>query len=230
MQPVVKLTGTPNLTQYCFDADDVAANRWLAWINSICLAFLLIGLAGFRPRPVVVEKKTLPAEEAVATVIEPAVQAVQTIAPDSGSAPSDAPAGGVAVPVTLNSPSIAFSVPTIGNILVSARLAEAPPAQPLQARSPAPTIRHETATVTGTGGSRPAPVYPWEALRAHEQGTVVLLIEVEAAGKVAAVMVKESSGSRRLDQAAVETVKRFWYFDAAGGPRIFESPIVFRIQ
>ena len=67
-------------------------------------------------------------------------------------------------------------------------------------------------------------------MRAREQGTVVLLIEVDATGKVMAASIRESSGYRRLDAAAVAAVKQTWYFGSALGKRMFESSIVFRLQ
>ena len=45
-------------------------NRTLAWVNSICLLFLLIGVAGSKPAAVSV--KPLPAlEDATAAIVEP---------------------------------------------------------------------------------------------------------------------------------------------------------------
>jgi len=53
---------------------------------------------------------------------------------------------------------------------------------------------------------------------------------VDATGKVTTVSIRESSGYRRLDAAAVAAVKQTWYFGPALGKRMFESPIVFRLQ
>ena len=219
------------LTRFCFEPDAVEANRVLAWVNAICAAFLLIGLLGLQPRPIVVQTKPGPATEAVTTIIEPAVIPVQTLTADApGDAPSDANAGGPVVAVTLDTPAVVFAVPTVGNVLVPASLAQAPPANPLRGVAPLNSAHVETVGSTGGGGSRPAPSYPLESLRALEQGTVVLVFEVDVTGKVTAVCVRESSGYRRLDAAAIAAVKQTWYFGPANGKRTFESPIVFRLQ
>ena len=60
----------------------------------------------------------------------------------------------------------------------------------------------------------PAPLYPPLARRSGEQGRVVLRVLVTPNGAAEAVELRTSSGSARLDQAAIETVKR-WRFVAA---------------
>ncbi len=219
------------LTRFCFEPDAVEANRVLAWVNSICAAFLLIGLLGLKPRAIIVQTKPPPATEAVATIIEPVVMPVQAMTAETpGDATGAVAPGGTVVAVTLDTPAVLFSVPTVGNVLVPASLAQAPPSNPMRNVASLNSLQVEKVEATGGGGNRPAPSYPLESLWAREQGTVVLLISVDAAGKVVMVSVRESSGYRRLDAAAVAAVKRSWYFDPANGKRIFESPIVFRLQ
>lgn len=53
------------------------------------------------------------------------------------------------------------------------------------------------------------PVYPVDARRAHEQGTVKLLVLVGSDGKVSDIKVAASSGSDRLDRAALQAVRRW---------------------
>ena len=223
-----------DLARFCFEPDVIEANRRLAWVNSICLVYLIIGLIGIKPRAVVVRKPAGPADEAVATIIEPAtLPVIPPAAADPATEPASGQpaAGGAAiVAVTLDSPAVVFSVPTAGNVLVPLGLAAAPPANPMTSLAPPHSATIATTGPTGTTGSRPAPAYPAESLRAHEQGTVVLLIEVAENGQASSVRVKESSGYRRLDQAAIEVVQRFWYFGQATGQRMYESPIVFRLQ
>ena len=62
--------------------------------------------------------------------------------------------------------------------------------------------------------SRTDPVYPPASRRAGEQGTVRLKVLVDAKGKPSTIEVAQSSGFARLDQAAMEAVRR-WRFVAA---------------
>ena len=220
------------LTRFCFGPAAGEPPRVLAWVNSLCAAILLIGLLGLRPRPIPIHRPPTPATEAVATLIEPAVTPLQPLTADEpGDGRGDPrPAGGTRVAVTLDTPAVVFAVPTVGNVLVPASLAQAPPANPLHGVAPLSAAPVEAVGATGGSGARPAPGYPLESLRAREQGTVVLVIAVDARGQVTAVTVRESSGHRRLDAAAVAAVRQTWYFGPARGPRVFESPIVFRLQ
>lgn len=61
---------------------------------------------------------------------------------------------------------------------------------------------------------RAAPDYPAISRRLGEEGSVVLRVELDEAGTVAAAQVKESSGFARLDAAALAAVKR-WHCQPA---------------
>lgn len=93
---------------------------------------------------------------------------------------------------------------------------------------------------TGLGDSkptlayRPEPAYPTLARRLGYEGRVVLHIQVMATGSVGAVQVERSSGYALLDEAALESVKR-WRFKPAqrGGQPVDATllvPITFKLQ
>ncbi len=63
--------------------------------------------------------------------------------------------------------------------------------------------------------SAPPPSYPVPALRNHEQGTVLLRVEVDSSGQPVAVSIERSSGSRSLDLAARQQVLKRWRFEPA---------------
>ena len=63
-------------------------------------------------------------------------------------------------------------------------------------------------------GQTPAPRYPPQALRRGERGTVMVRVEIGPDGVPGAVSVANSSGSRLLDRAAVDAVRR-WRFRPA---------------
>jgi len=79
----------------------------------------------------------------------------------------------------------------------------------------------------------PAPAYPWISRRYGEQGRVILDVSVTSEGRANAVRIKRSSGSARLDRAALAAVLK-WRFSPArrGGQSIagrIEVPISFRL-
>lgn len=83
-----------------------------------------------------------------------------------------------------------------------------------------PSLVHATAAVADAPpraigyGNRTQLPYPRDALRNHEQGTVLLRVLVAADGKVQSVEIEQGSGSRSLDRAAREAVLR-WQFAPA---------------
>ena len=82
--------------------------------------------------------------------------------------------------------------------------------------------------------SPPRFTYPPESERRGEQGTAVLLLRVDAEGRVAEVSLAASSGYRALDRAALEAARRWRFRPAVREGRPVEStvraPITFRLQ
>lgn len=80
----------------------------------------------------------------------------------------------------------------------------------------------------------PAPRYPLAARRAGEQGTVTLKVLVTSEGLPQRVEVERTSGSTRLDTAALEAVRRWRFLPARRGDSAIESwvlvPVVFRLE
>ncbi|TAJ19049.1 MAG: energy transducer TonB [Planctomycetota bacterium] len=82
--------------------------------------------------------------------------------------------------------------------------------------------------------TNPKPVYPRTSIRFREEGEVLCRLEIDARGFVTAVAVARSSGSKRLDDAAVDAVKR-WTFEPALRDGVAEAttatlPVVFRLR
>jgi protein TonB len=65
----------------------------------------------------------------------------------------------------------------------------------------------------------PPPVYPLRSRRLGEQGRVLLNVQVLADGTAGSVALKDGSGSRRLDQAALEAVKKWRFIPAKQGEK-----------
>jgi protein TonB len=67
---------------------------------------------------------------------------------------------------------------------------------------------------TGGGGSFPQPTYPASARASRQQGSVRLLVTVEANGSPSTIVVSSSSGHAVLDRAARDVVSRRWKWPA----------------
>ncbi len=217
------------LARRALHATDRDPNRKLAWANSICILFLLVGILGFKPGTIAI-KPLAPIEQASAALVEPVIPPPQAIAPEpqeeqTDSEHSDAPQ---VVVVTPDAPSINFAVPTIGNLIVPNAIAKAPPASPLKPAAPLralPTVLNST----GSSGERPQPPYPKIAIEQAEQGAVVLRMTVNDAGAITDIQVKESSGFPVLDRSAVDFVKRHWTIPPGKMTRIFETTINYKL-
>ena len=84
---------------------------------------------------------------------------------------------------------------------------------------PAPPASHAEAVATppradaARQGNVP-PDYPAASRRLGEQGRVLLSLFVLADGSLGEVQLKQSSGYRRLDEAAIEAVKKWTFIPA----------------
>ena len=208
------------LARLCLPAANRDANLKLAWVNSICLLFLCIGILGAR-RGVIAIKPVPPIREEVPVVVQPTVLPPQAIAQKPEQAEqNNQPRVLVALP---NAPNVNFGVPTVGTLVVPAALASPPPPQ-------VAPVRIGSLFNTGTGGERPEPPYPPIALQTGEQGTVVLLLTGDDAGNVVSVDLKESSGFPVLDHATVDYIKHHWRLPTGAGNRLFQTSITYKLQ
>ena len=80
----------------------------------------------------------------------------------------------------------------------------------------------------------PAPPYPPQSRRMSEEGKVILRVEVSAEGRAANVEIKTSSGSARLDESALRTVRSWRFIPAKRGETAVDSwvlvPIIFKLE
>ena len=98
----------------------------------------------------------------------------------------------------------------------------APKPRPERTRPAAPSTLPRTVAPPPASGpavsahpryrSNPKPDYPMDARRLHQEGTVLLSVEVSADGHAESVSLKRSSGFPSLDQAAIQAV-RHWTFE-----------------
>lgn len=78
------------------------------------------------------------------------------------------------------------------------------------------------------------PEYPVDAYRNREEGTVLVIASLDASGKPTGVDLVRRSGSRALDQAALDAVRQWTFEPAVRNGRAVASevqvPVTFRID
>jgi len=227
--PNISYELTDELARLCLPATNRDPDRKLAWMNSVCILFLLVGVFGAKPASISI--KPVPPIEAIAPVILEPVPPPQTVTAneDENETERQTPEASQVVVVTPNAPDINFSVPTIGNLIAPRALAQAPPLKPLQ--PPAPASQLAQLGNTGSSGARPQPPYPKIALEQGEQGSVELLMRADAAGGIVSVEIQSSSGSSILDRATLDFIKRHWTLPSgASSNQLFETRITYKLQ
>lgn len=134
--------------------------------------------------------------------------------PTQLAAPEEAPAPAAAAPVPI--PTAAQPAPSI-----------APPAPPAPALPTQPRFDADYL-------DNPKPAYPAISRRMGEEGKVVLRVQVAASGLPTEVSLHAGSGSPRLDQVALETVRRWRFVPARLGDEAIAAsvlvPIVFSLK
>ncbi|CRD53125.1 energy transducer TonB [Stenotrophomonas indicatrix] len=120
------------------------------------------------------------------------------------------------------------------------KLVETAPPPPPAAVEPAPAAPGTAAPAAANAqpmpitGQSPPPAYPAAALRRGEAGSVVVRVEVDATGYPNNVTVIQRSGSRELDRAATDAVRRWRFSPAVSNgqpvPGSIEVPFDFKPQ
>ncbi len=220
-----------DLARLSLPAEYVDSYRNLAWTNSICFLFLLIGLIGLKA-PKVVHKPLIEVTEAAPVIFTPPDDQPKPepeVQPDE-PAPQDAPVETPQV-VTVAAPAdapVAFAVPVQGAVAVAKEARFATPPPPATQAPAGPTKFDPNAR---DGGSYPGPKsYPPLAQAHQYQGTVTVEILVDEAGKITSVKVRKTSGYSVLDDAAVKVVKDSWRFPPTGAPRDLLWDCIFQLQ
>lgn len=118
----------------------------------------------------------------------------------------------------------------------AAATASAPPAAP---PAPQAEAREAPQAVTPPRSdashlNNPPPPYPSLSRRLHEEGRVVLDVYILADGRVGETKLRRSSGHPRLDEAALDAVRRWRYVPARRGdepiPFWYVQPVDFRLD
>ena len=192
-----------------------------------------------------------PTEPAPVQAVAKPVQRVLTQMPEIAAVkPPDAetppvPKKPVAEPVQAEPPPPADPVtlpPAASPTPAAPPMAELPPALPVPEKREAVTAQIATAPSGGDkilARAKPdyrkilSKNYPTAAIRRHEEGQVIVTVLVDAQGRPKTVKLKQSSGHKLLDDAAVNDV-RSWEFEPAriGGQAVateVEVPVDFKL-
>jgi periplasmic protein TonB len=150
----------------------------------------------------------------------------------AGSAPAESP---LPVPtVTLERPRLDIDVPLpdVPQAMAASNNSievEMRPAAP----SPAPEAPPEPVTPPRFDAAylnNPAPTYPPTSRRLHEHGVVLLRVRVTPEGHPAEVLVERTSGSGRLDSAAINAVQQWKFVPARRGSEPAEAWVIVPLQ
>ena len=111
--------------------------------------------------------------------------------------------------------AIEIQVDTSNTTAISNVTSERPVAAPPPVAAPKP-VEHQVVrtppSTAGRGARVTKPEYPPASRRAGEEGTVTLRAFVDDNGRASQIEVVKSSGFPKLDEAAVNEVKRNWKF------------------
>ncbi len=119
-----------------------------------------------------------------------------------------------------------------------ASLTTAPQASPAREEAvPAPVVAPAPVTAARFDADylqNPPPAFPMLSRKLHEEGKVLLLVQVSARGEAGAIQIKQSSGYPRLDDAAISAVRTWRFIPARRGTEPVASsvvvPLVFRLD
>lgn len=106
------------------------------------------------------------------------------------------------------------------------------PAPPAPAAPAAPAVSQ--ARFDADYLRNPAPSYPALSRRMGEEGKVILRVSVNPQGTADSVEIRTSSGSPRLDESALKTVRNWKFIPAKRGDTAIQSwvlvPIIFKLE
>src|SRR5437773_2438211 len=221
-----------DIAQFCLPAANRDANRKLAYVNSICLLFLAVGIAGLNP-PKLEQKIPEPVQEFVPVEIVQPPEPPKVEPQPQQEQPEQQPDTPVEMPqvatvVAADPSQVQFAVPVEGPVVFApAKFAQAPPPAP-----PKPAGRTVVKLTGAEGGTHPDPSYPRAALEQRQQGTVTVVMTVNPDGSVESIEIKKSAGYMTLDRHVTQWVKnRFKFLPiTADEKRYFEKDVDFQLQ
>ena len=225
-------------------ADAGLSLRALALAGALSLHALALLWMAFNPVLPVAEPLVMRGALIVAPVVPEPVPTVPAAAPE----PVTKPAERRPVRNTVTSPlltaateaPVSYSAPAMEPQPAPTVTADTAPAA-VRAPSAAPTPAPPAVTIPVSAPRfnadyliNPAPAYPPLSRRMNEEGRVLLRVMVDADGNPSALEIHTSSGYPRLDQAALDAVRRWKFGPARRGDEAIAGtvnvPIDFRLR
>ncbi len=216
-------------------------------LSTVTLTLVALAHVGIVAGTVYLRDTTVPVPQPtlMVDIIAPQVMPVQTPKPEPVKAPAE-------VPHAKPRPQLAPQILAAKHETPSPNvpIVQETPVQPMPA---VPAVASETAVPAGPSPTappptpvvsaprfdaayldNPAPTYPPLSRMSGEEGRVVLKVFVTASGTASQVEVRNSSGSDRLDKAAVAAVSRWRFVPAKRGQEAVAAqvlvPIVFSLK
>ena len=162
--------------------------------------------------PVPVVEPPPPAPKPPEPVVKPK-PVVPKKAPPPAPKPAPRPVANPTLPPVPTAP-VGVTEPQPPAPPIATPVAPAPPAPPAP---PPPPPRVELPSSSADYLQNPKPAYPPMSRRLGEQGKVVVRVLIGVDGSAQAAEIRESSGYERLDQAALDTVRRWRYVPGKRG-------------
>ncbi len=197
------------------------AGLWVRAVEAVVPVQVLVGMMDTdTPSPASPPPPQAPARAAPMVPVARPVTSMPTSTPVQPlSAALSEPA---AAPTAVAAPTAAATAPDPAPVAPAA----APPAPPVAAlelpSSDAAYLRN------------PPPAYPPQSVRLGEQGQVLLRVFIDTDGRASQAEILRSSGFERLDQVALQTVRRWRYVPGkrAGVPEAmwFTVPLTFALN
>ena len=166
-----------------------------------------------------VAKAEEPAPEAPQPVVEPPPEPQAEPEPETKPEPEPEPEPVVEkppMPAPAEAQTQAQAAAQAGSAQAGARRTRRPrspparpkAARPRKARSRPPPDQPELVSSVEYLGAKPSANYPMASRRMREEGRVVVLVEINNQGLVVSARVDSSSGSPRLDEAALAAIRK----------------------
>lgn len=208
---------------------------WLALVPVLC-AHLAV-FAALRPQAPSSPAETIPEPISVSLLSAPQPTPEKPISPATPIEKVEKPVKKpIAKPVTPRLKPTRSTAPSVEQTSTPVAETSAPSAEPETKAAPAinskpaDTQTYQSPSFNAAYLNNPAPSYPALSRRLGEEGRVLLRVQVMEDGTAGSVELQTGSGSSRLDQAALEAVKKWRFVPAKRGEQPVSASVVVPVR